>query len=132
MAYGSSMGITPREESSKLNVTNLALDRTVLANERTYTAWIRTGLAALATGLGIARFMMGTMPSWSIRLIAAFMILFSAAAFLIAAWRYESIGFSVYYLDVKRIHPVLVKTLSLVLAGCSLLSLIGLWYMLEG
>ncbi len=126
------MGITPGGENSKLNVTGLALDRTVLANERTYTAWLRTGLAALATGLGIARFMMGTMPSWSIRLIATFLILFSAAAFLIAAWRYEGMGFALSYLDVKRIRPVLVKTLSLVLAGCSLLSLVGLWYMLDG
>ncbi len=120
------------EEDHVRNVdtTSLALDRTVLANERTYTAWIRTGLAALVTGLGIARFMMDAMPSWSIRLIAAFLILFSAAAFLIAAWRYESLRFGLISLDVKTLPPMLVKSLSGVLAGCSLLSLIGLWYMM--
>lgn len=120
------------EEDKERNVdaTSLALDRTVLANERTYTSWIRTGLAALVTGLGIARFMMNTMPPWSIRIIAMFLIIFSAAAFLIAAWRYESLRFGLMALDVKTIPPVLVKFLSAVLAGCSLLSLVGLWYMM--
>jgi len=67
-----------------INQMNLALDRTVLANERTYAAWIRTGLAALAAGLGIAKFMTGLMPLWSILIIAAVLIGFSSVAFLLA------------------------------------------------
>ena len=118
-------------ESGNVNATSLALDRTVLANERTYTAWIRTGLAALATGLGIARFMMDVMPPWRIRGITVFLILFSAAAFLIAAWRYESLRFGMAHLDVKTIPPVMVKVISFILAGCSFFSLIGVWYMMR-
>ena len=127
------MGVSSRAESThdKVDATSLALDRTVLANERTYTAWIRTGLAALVTGLGIARFMMDTMPPWSIRFITVFLVLFSAAAFLIAAWRYESLRFGISHLDVKTLSPVLVKTISIVLAGCSLFSLIGIWYVMR-
>jgi len=117
------------QKRNRADATSLALDRTVLANERTYTAWIRTGLAALATGLGIARFMMGAMPSWSIRVITLFLVLFSAAAFLIAAWRYESLHIGMARLDVRMFPPSLVKTLSILLAFCSLFSLIGLWYM---
>lgn len=116
--------------SAKADATSLALDRTVLANERTYAAWIRTGLAALITGLGIARFMLDAMPLWSIRVITAFLILFSAAAFLIASWRYGNLGLGVSRLDVKMLPLALVKVLSYVLAGCSLFSLIGLWYMM--
>lgn len=118
-----------KDNYSNIDATGLALDRTVLANERTYTAWIRTGLAALVTGLGIARFMADVMPPWSIRLITLFLVVFSAAGFLIAAWRYESLRFGMTHLDVKTLPPVLVKSLSLLLAGCSLISLIGLWYM---
>jgi putative membrane protein len=109
--------------------TSLALDRTVLANERTYAAWIRTGLAALITGLGIARFMADTMPLWSVRLITAFLILFSAQAFLIASWRYGNLGPDMSRLDVKMLPQSLVRLFSLALAGCSLFALIGLWYM---
>lgn len=128
------MGTSSKEQPKQDNVdaTSLALDRTVLANERTYTAWIRTGLAALVTGLGIARFMMETMPPWSIRIITLFLILFSAVAFLTAAWRYESLRFGMRHLDVKTMSPLLVKTISVVLAGCSFFSLIGVWSMMRG
>lgn len=119
------------EGNGKADRTSLALDRTVLANERTYAAWIRTGLAALITGLGIARFMLDIMPLWSVRVVTVFLILFSAAAFLIASWRYENLGLSMAQLNVKMLPPVLIKTLSIVLAGCSLFSLLGLWYMMR-
>lgn len=119
---------TGRDEGDT-DKTSLALDRTVLANERTYAAWIRTGLAALVTGLGIARFMGEAMPPWSVRLITAFLILFSAQAFIIASWRYGNLGPNMTRLDVKMLPLPLVRLLSLALAGCSLFSLIGLWYM---
>lgn len=114
--------------TSKADVNSLALDRTVLANERTYAAWIRTGLAALITGLGIARFMLEAMPLWSVRVISALFILFSAAAFMIAAWRYENLHLGVAHFDVQTIPIVLVKVLSILLAACSCLALIGMWY----
>lgn len=111
-----------------VDATSLALDRTVLANERTYAAWIRTGLAALITGLGIARFMMEAMPLWSVRVISALLVLFSAGAFMIAAWRYENLHVGVRHLDVSTIPIVMLKILSILLACCSGLALIGLWY----
>lgn len=118
-----------RQEGGEREKTSLALDRTVLANERTYAAWIRTGLAALITGLGIARFMGDAMPFWSVRLITAFLILFSAQAFIIAAWRYGNLGPGMTRLDVKMLPLPVVRVVSFALAGCSLFSLIGLWYM---
>lgn len=111
------------------NVNNLALDRTVLANERTYAAWIRTGLASLITGLGIARFMLEALPLWSVRVISALLILFSAAAFVIAAWRYDNLHVSVSHLDVHTIPTLLIKVLSVFLSGCSFLALFGMWQM---
>jgi len=118
-----------KTENTMVDTTSLALDRTVLANERTYAAWMRTGLAALVTALGIARFMMEAMPLWSIRLITVLLLFFSAAAFILAAWRYESLHIGMSHLDVKLLPLGLVKLLSYVLAACSLLSLIGLLYM---
>jgi len=110
------------------DTNTLALDRTVLANERTYAAWIRTGLASLVTGLGIARFLSESMPLWSIRTIAVLLILFSAAAFFLAAWRYEHLHIGMSHLDVKMIPVGFVKLSSLVLVTCSLVALVGLWY----
>lgn len=110
------------------DTNTLALDRTVLANERTYAAWIRTGLAALVTGLGIARFMVDSMPLWSIRTIAAILLVFSAAAFFLAAWRYEHLHVGMAHLDVRMIPVGMVKLSSLVLIACSLIALVGLWY----
>jgi len=106
----------------------LALDRTALANERTYAAWIRTGLAALVTGLGIARFLADSMPLWSIRTIAAILILFSGVAFFLAAWRYEHLHIGMTHLDVKMIPVGMIKLSSFVLITCSLIALVGLWY----
>ncbi len=109
--------------------TNLALDRTVLANERTYAAWIRTGLAALVTGLGTAKFMTNLLPLWSIRIIVTVLILFSAAAFLLAAWRYSHLHIKVSHLEVDAIPLATIKGLSLLLAGCSMIALSCLWYL---
>ena len=106
----------------------LALDRTALANERTYAAWIRTGLTSLVTGLGIARFLVDSMPLWSIRTISAALTLFSAAAFYIAAWRYEHFHVGMTHLDIKMIPVGVVKLVSFVLVTCSLIALAGLWY----
>ncbi|MGI9483419.1 MAG: YidH family protein, partial [Hyphomicrobiales bacterium] len=66
----------------------LALDRTILANERTYAAWLRTGLCALAAGLAIEKFMIDVLPFWGIRMISVVLIVFSAVAFLLSAWRH--------------------------------------------
>lgn len=123
---------TPHEsvpEIPKVDANSLALDRTVLANERTYAAWIRTGLAALITGLGIARFMLEKMPLWSVSTVSALLILFSAAAFMIAAWRYENLHVGVSHLDVSTIPIFVVKALSILLVACSLLALVGIGYM---
>jgi putative membrane protein len=118
-----------KSEAVAIDITSLALDRTVLANERTFTAWIRTGLASLVTGLGIARFMLGAMPLWSVQLISVLLISFSSGAFLIAAWRFESLHVGMVHMNVKTIPLILVKALSLLLAGCSLLALSGIVYM---
>lgn len=104
-----------------------AIDRTVLANERTYAAWIRTGLAALAAGIAIEKFLIDVMPVWSIRSIAVILILFSAAAFLLAAWRYTHLGIKLQVADVKAVPPFVTTGTSLILSLCSLIALIGLW-----
>lgn len=107
--------------------TRLALDRTLLANERTYTAWIRTGLAALATGLAIAKFLAEVMPVWSIRLIAAVLIGFSAVAFVLAAWRYQHLHIKVSHLEVDVVPLFVVRILSFVLVCSSIVALIYAW-----
>lgn len=111
------------------NRTNLALDRTVLANERTYAAWIRTGLAALATGLGIAKFMTDLMPPWSIKAVSSMLIVFSAVAFLVAAWRYSHLHIKVARLEVDAIPLLLVRGLSILFVICSVIALVFLWTM---
>ena len=127
------MSIPEEIESARRDsdTTRLALDRTVLANERTYAAWIRTGLAALVSALGIARFMLDTMPLWSILVIAVLLVLFSAASFLIAAWRFENLHLGIAHLDVNTVPVALIKGLSYLLTGCSLLAMVGLWYMFD-
>lgn len=111
--------------------TRLALDRTVLANERTFAAWIRSGLACLISGLGVARFMLDTWPPWSIRIIAAILILFSAASFLLAGWRYHHLHLRLVHVDVDMVPLGLVRLLSTVLALCSLLALLVVWKIIE-
>lgn len=105
---------------------SLALDRTVLANERTYQAWVRTGLAALISGLGIEKFMNDIEPVWPLLLVTIILLLFSAAAFLLSAWRYAHLHVRVANLDVDLMPVWIVKVMSVFLAGCSLLSLLDL------
>ena len=122
---------TPGETAADdINQMNLALDRTILANERTYAAWIRTGLAALAAGLGIAKFMTGLIPLWSILIIAAVLIGFSSVAFLLAAWRYSHLHIKVSHLEVDAVPLAMIRSLSLLLVCCSMIALAGLWYMI--
>ncbi len=110
----------------ELDSNTLALDRTVLANERTYQAWLRTGLAALAAGLGLAKFLRGTIPSPILLTLATVLILFSAVAFLSAAWRYSHLHVRMVHLDIDAMPAWMLKVISFVLAGCSLLALYGL------
>ncbi len=105
---------------------SLALDRTVLANERTYLAWLRTGVAALISGLGIEKFMNDVEPVWPLLLVTIILLLFSAAAFLLSAWRYGHLHVRVAHLDVDLMPVWVVKLMSIFLAGCSLLSLLDL------
>ncbi len=104
----------------------LALDRTILANERTYQAWLRTGMAGFGAGLGIVKFMKGFMPSWIIIIIVNLLILFSAAAFLQAAWRYSHLHVHTEHLTVDAMPVWKVQVFSIVLAVCSILALAGL------
>jgi len=104
----------------------LALDRTVLANERTYQAWLRTGFAALATGLGVAKFLHESMPLWMLLTISSILILFSAAAFLAAAWRYSHLHVRMAHLDIDAMPPWMVKLISTLLMACSIIALCGL------
>jgi inner membrane protein YidH len=116
---------SPAEER-KQDRDALALDRTVLANERTYQAWLRTGLASAAAGLGVAKFLQETIPLWILLVIATVLILFSAVAFWLAAWRYSHVHLRTAHLDIETIRPWMAKSISLVLAACSLLALGGL------
>lgn len=109
-----------------------ALDRTILANERTYAAWIRTGLAALAAGIAIEKFLAGVMPVWSLRSIAMILILFSAVAFFLAAWRYTHLGVKLSRADVRAVPVIVTSGTSIVLALCSLIALIDLWFPMTG
>jgi len=104
----------------------LALDRTILANERTYAAWIRTGFASLATGLGVERFMLNTIPLWSIHSIATLLLLFSAASFLLAGWRYHHLRIKLENIDVDMVPMPVIRMISLTLAACSLIAIVVL------
>ncbi len=104
----------------------LALDRTILANERTYAAWIRTGLASLATGLGVERFMLNTIPLWSIHSIATLLLLFSAASFILAGWRYHHLRLKLEDIDVDMVPILVIRIISLTLAACSLIAIVVL------
>jgi len=109
------------------SANSLALDRTVLANERTYQAWIRTGLALFVAGLGIIKFLQNELPLWLLMPIAILLILFSAVAFLLAAWRYRHLHVRVANLDVETIPLWIVMTISTLLAASAVLALVGLF-----
>ncbi len=109
----------------------LALDRTVLANERTYAAWMRTGLAFLASGLAVGRFMLDTIPFWSIRFITVILFIVSATAFFLAGWRYNHLHVKLAKLDVAMIPTWIVKCLTFVLALSAIIALVVIWRMSE-
>jgi putative membrane protein len=111
---------------SAANTTRLALDRTFLANERTYQAWIRTGVSTFAAGLGVARFLKDDLPVGLLLIIAAILLLFSAASFLHAAWRYGNFHIRMADLDIDGTPVWVVRLFSIILASCSVLALIGL------
>jgi len=108
------------------DTNSLALDRTVLANERTYQAWIRTGLAALLSGLGIEKFMNDAEPVLPLLLVTVMLLIFSGAAFLLSAWRYGHLHVRISHLEVDLLPIWIVKVLSILLASCSLLSIVDL------
>lgn len=102
-------------------------DRTLLANERTYAAWIRTGLAALVAGIAFERFVPGTIPFWSVRVIAVILILYSAACFYLAFWRYRHLGAKFPHLKLLVISTPFIAMLTMLLILASFLALVGLW-----
>lgn len=120
----------PLHDEEKVNLArhDYAIDRTVLANERTYAAWIRTGLAALAAGIAVEKFLVDFMATWSLRSIAMILILFSAVAFCLAAWRYTHLGVRLLHTDVRAIPAIVTTGVSLILLACSMISLIDLWF----
>ena len=114
------------DKSSEPDANSMALDRTILANERTFQAWLRTGLAALVSGLGVAKFLQDMMPLTVLLIVVSILILFSTLAFILAAWRYSHLHLRVVHLDIDMTPMWLVKTMSTVLAGCSIIALLGL------
>lgn len=113
--------------TGKPDLGDHAEQRTLLANERTYTAWIRTGLAALAAGVGFARFIAGTIPDWTVRLIAIILILFGFGCFWLALWRYRHLGQRFPELRPVTVPLPLITILTLFLMLVALLTLGGLW-----
>jgi len=115
-----------KEKTSEPDANSMALDRTVLANERTFQAWIRTGLAALVSGLGVAKFLQDTMPLLVLLTVVSILILFSTLAFLLSAWRYSHLHLRIVHLDIDATPMWLAKSVSIVLAVCSIIALGGI------
>ena len=115
------------EEHAAEEQPDYAEHRTLLANERTYAAWVRPGLTALAAGIAFERFIPGRIPGWSVRVIAVILIIFGAACFWLALWRYRHLGIRLPHLNAVTISPPLIATLTLLLIAASLLALAGLW-----
>jgi putative membrane protein len=118
---------TESEEDASEEHPDYAEQRTLLANERTYAAWIRTGLTALAAGVAFERFIPGTIPWWSVRVIAVILILFGAACFWLGLWRHRHLGIRFPHLKAVTIAPPLIAALTLLLIAASLLALAGIW-----
>jgi len=114
------------KEAMQPNNNTLALDRTILANERTFAAWIRTGFASLATGLGVERFMLNTIPLWSIHSIATLLLLFSAASFILAGWRYHHLRVKLENIDVDMVPMLVIRIICLTLAACAFIAIVVL------
>jgi putative membrane protein len=118
---------TQSEENPLEAHPDYADHRTVLANERTYAAWVRTGLTALAAGIAFERFIPGTIPGWSVRVIAIILIVFSAACFWLALWRYRHLGIRFPRMKAVIISLPLIAMLTSLLIIVSLLALAGRW-----
>jgi putative membrane protein len=119
---------TPRANTENTTTRHdYSLDRTVLANERTYTAWIRTGLASLAAGIAVEKLLYNVMAAWSLRSIAFILILFSAVAFFLAAWRYTHLGIAKERSDIRTVPVIVTSGTSIVLILCSLIAIVDLW-----
>ncbi len=114
------------DKSDEIDASVLALDRTILANERTFQAWLRTGLASAAASLGIFKLLEGSLPLWILFVVAMVLMFSSAAFFWMAAWRYSHVHLRTAHLDVEAMSPKLAKLIAFLLAGSSLLALVGL------
>lgn len=75
------------DQSSPLNRTALAEDRTILANERTFAGWMRTSLACVAIGVGFHALFSSMAPPWLPKLIASGFLLLAIAVVLLAERR---------------------------------------------
>jgi putative membrane protein len=115
------------EEHASEEHPDYAEHRTLLANERTYAAWVRTGLAALAGGIAFETFVPGTIPGWSVRVIAVILLIFGVACFWLALWRYRHLGIRFPHLKPVTIATPLIAALTLLLIAASLLALAGIW-----
>jgi len=71
--------------------------------------------------------MVDVIPSWTIRAMALILIVFSAGAFVIAAWRYNHLGIGRARPEIPAVPTAVVVGMSLVLAACSAMALLGLW-----
>lgn len=107
--------------------TEFAADRTALASERTYTAWVRTGLAGIVAGLAVLRFMEDVLAEWSLRLVAAALIVFGLFCFGAAVWRYWRVGELLDRAGARRMHTLLILLATAVLAAAGLIALANVW-----
>ena len=108
--------------------TELAADRNVFAAERTYAAWVRTGLTSLAAGVGARKLLDGTIPVWSIRLVASVLIVFSVFAFAAGVWRHFHPGVSKREGEAPELPPWVLIAANGFLAIVALTALVAIWF----
>jgi uncharacterized membrane protein YidH (DUF202 family) len=80
----------------------------------------------MVAGLAIEHLLIEVHPSWIIRSLAVVLITFSAAAFLLGAWRYSHLGIKLGSLDVKTIPTLFTTAVGIGLALCSILAFVGI------
>ncbi|MGI9482751.1 MAG: hypothetical protein ACR2OR_10395, partial [Hyphomicrobiales bacterium] len=71
--------------------------------------------------------MIDVLPFWGIRMISVVLVVFSAVAFLLSAWRHAHLKVGEGTEDVPRIPANAVALVSVMLALCSALAFLGLW-----
>ena len=108
--------------------TELAADRNVFAAERTYAAWVRTGLAALASGVGARKLLDGTLPVWSVRLVASVLILFSVLAFMAGVWRHLHPGVLQHKGEAPELPAWLLITTNGFLSAVAVAAMVAIWF----